>query len=273
MLYLYDPRYNLKTETTYEKMCRLFVKTKGTLQSYKSKNRKVNKRYYIIDENTSKKQLKEFYSKEIFKDEIWKTIEGSEGQFIISNYGRFKKIYKSIPEGKFLLPYFVHKRRCNKDKQFIKVKFQGEYKEYNVARLVAYHFVDIYYTNDKVIRKSKDRKYKAYTYDDVTAFCKKYKLELKTNYVETTEYAQGKIISQSRVAGTEIVEGTTLTVDIATKPTEKKTDDKTTDFVLGTNITVSQVTDGDALILTYEAVDESGNKSKPLEIKLKNNIN
>ena len=53
----------------------------------------------------------------------------------------------------------------------------------------------------------------------------------------------------------------------------KVNDDKTTDFVLGTNITVNQVTDGDALILTYEAVDESGNKSKPLEIKLKNNIN
>lgn len=53
----------------------------------------------------------------------------------------------------------------------------------------------------------------------------------------------------------------------------KVTDDKTTDFVLGTNITVNQVTDGDALILIYEAIDESGNKSKPLEIKLKNNIN
>ena len=53
----------------------------------------------------------------------------------------------------------------------------------------------------------------------------------------------------------------------------KVNNDKTTDFVLGTNITVNQVTDGDALILTYEAVDESGNKSKPLEIKLKNNIN
>lgn len=214
MLYLYDPRYNLKTETTYEKMCRLFVKTKGTLQSYKSKNRKVNKRYYIIDENTSKKQLKEFYSKEIFKDEIWKTIEGSEGQFIISNYGRFKKIYKSIPEGKFLLPYFVHKRRCNKDKQFIKVKFQGEYKEYNVARLVAYHFVDIYYTNDKVIRKSKDRKYKAYTYDDVTAFHKnglvydnyagnlewldRYDLAAKTAHKSKTK---GTIVAKDAITG------------------------------------------------------------------------
>lgn len=53
----------------------------------------------------------------------------------------------------------------------------------------------------------------------------------------------------------------------------KVTDDKTTDFILGANIIVNQVTDGDALILTYEVVDESGNKSKPLEIKLKNNIN
>ncbi len=69
-----------------------------------------------------------------------------------------------------------------------------------------------------------------YSYDDVTAFCKKYNLELKTSYVETTEYAQGKVISQSRIAGTEILEGTTLTVEIATKPTEKSTEkSKTTE--------------------------------------------
>ena len=42
----------------------------------------------------------------------------------------------------------------------------------------------------------------------------------------------------------------------------KVTDDKTTDFVLGTNITVNQVTDGDALILTYEAVDENVNEKR-----------
>lgn len=156
MLYLYDPRYNLKTETSLERMCKLFRKTKQDLKYYyKANNRKINNKYYIIDENTSKKQLKEFYSKEVFKDEIWKTIEGSEGQFIISNYGRFKRIYKSIPEGNFLLPYYVPTRNCNKNKQFIKVKFKGKYKEYAVARLVAYHFVDIYYTNDKVIKKQK----------------------------------------------------------------------------------------------------------------------
>ena len=49
--------------------------------------------------------------------------------------------------------------------------------------------------------------------------------------------------------------------------------DNLCDIKVTDDITVNQVTDGDALILTYEAVDESGNKSKPLEIKLKNNIN
>lgn len=66
-----------------------------------------------------------------------------------------------------------------------------------------------------------------YSIDDATAFCKKYNLTLKTNYVETSEYAQGKVISQSRIAGSEIVENTTLTIDVAAKPTEKKEDNKT----------------------------------------------
>lgn len=171
-LYLYDPRYNLKTETTYEKASELFETTKGNLASYKSKKIKINKKYYLIDENTSKKQLKEFYSNEKFQNEIWKEIEGSEGKFIISNYGRFKRLYKSTPEGKFLLPYFIATRNRNKHKQFIKVKFQRMYKEYNVARLVAYHFVDIYYTSDSVVRKSKSDKYKYYNYDDLTVYHK-----------------------------------------------------------------------------------------------------
>ena len=57
-----------------------------------------------------------------------------------------------------------------------------------------------------------------YSYDDVTAFAKKYGLELKTEYVEITQYSENKVISQSRIAGTEIVKGTTLTVEIAIKP-------------------------------------------------------
>ena len=61
-----------------------------------------------------------------------------------------------------------------------------------------------------------------YSLDDATAFCKKYNLTLKTTYTETSAYTAGKVISQSRIAGSEIVEGTTLTVEIAATPTEVK---------------------------------------------------
>ena len=60
-----------------------------------------------------------------------------------------------------------------------------------------------------------------YTVDEAEAFCKKYNLTLKTNLVETTSAAAGKIIAQSRKAGSEIVEGTNLTVDVAATPTNK----------------------------------------------------
>lgn len=171
-LYLYDPRYNLKTETSYEKLAKLFEVSKNCIASYKSKKIKLHKKYYVIDDNTSLKQIKELYAKEVFKNEVWKEIEGSGGEFFVSNHGRFKRIYKSYPEGKLLLPYFVKTRKCNKNKQFIKVKFQGVYKEHNVARLVAYHFVDIYYTTDSVIRKTKAEKYKHYDYDELTVYHK-----------------------------------------------------------------------------------------------------
>ena len=45
-------------------------------------------------------------------------------------------------------------------------------------------------------------------------------LTLKKNLVETSSTTPGKIISQSRIAGSEIVEGTTLTVDVAAAVTE-----------------------------------------------------
>lgn len=46
-------------------------------------------------------------------------------------------------------------------------------------------------------------------------------------------------------------------------------DNKTKTFTVGNNITVDTIEYGDILILEYIAVDESGNKSKPLDIKLK----
>lgn len=55
--------------------------------------------------------------------------------------------------------------------------------------------------------------------DDAEAFCSKYGLTISTSYQETTAYDEGKIISQSRAAGSPIVKGTTLKVVVAKKPT------------------------------------------------------
>ncbi len=69
--------------------------------------------------------------------------------------------------------------------------------------------------------------------DDVEAFCSKYGITLQTKIQEAAGYEEGKVISQSRSAGSPIVKGTSLTVVIAKKPTEKpstekpSTDDKT----------------------------------------------
>jgi serine/threonine-protein kinase len=57
---------------------------------------------------------------------------------------------------------------------------------------------------------------------DAEAFCTKYGIIIKTKYVETDKYAEGKIISQSRAAGSPVARGTTLTVEIAKKPEPKK---------------------------------------------------
>ncbi|MBQ2639836.1 MAG: Stk1 family PASTA domain-containing Ser/Thr kinase [Bacilli bacterium] len=66
-----------------------------------------------------------------------------------------------------------------------------------------------------------DMNAKGWSIDDAEAFCNKYGLTLNTSYQETTAYDPGKIISQSRAAGSPIVKGSTLSVVVAKKPTEK----------------------------------------------------
>ena len=53
---------------------------------------------------------------------------------------------------------------------------------------------------------------------DAEAFCDKYGLTIKVEYQDTTAYEEGKIIDQSRAAGSPIVKGQTFTVTIARKP-------------------------------------------------------
>ena len=58
---------------------------------------------------------------------------------------------------------------------------------------------------------------------DVEAFCNKYGLTLQKQEEETTAYAAGTVIRQSRTKGTPIIKGTTLTITVAIKPKEKPT--------------------------------------------------
>ena len=57
--------------------------------------------------------------------------------------------------------------------------------------------------------------------EDADAFCVKHGLTISVVYEETDAYAEGKVISQSRAAGSPIVKGQTLKVTIAKKPTPK----------------------------------------------------
>ena len=61
-----------------------------------------------------------------------------------------------------------------------------------------------------------------WTKDDAQAFCDKYGITLKVVEQETTQYPEGRIIGQSRAAGSPITKGTNLTITVAKKPTPKQ---------------------------------------------------
>lgn len=74
-----------------------------------------------------------------------------------------------------------------------------------------------------VVDKFPDMNAEGWSLSDAEAFCKKYGIIIKVNEVETDKYTEGKIISQSRAAGSPIARGTTLTVEVSKKPTQKPT--------------------------------------------------
>ena len=59
-----------------------------------------------------------------------------------------------------------------------------------------------------------------YSVEEVENFCSEYGVTLTKKEVETTEYAAGSIIYQSRAAGTTIVSGAKITIHIAVAPSE-----------------------------------------------------
>ena len=55
----------------------------------------------------------------------------------------------------------------------------------------------------------------SYSLSDIEAFCEKYGLTLKTEYVQTNEYEPGSIIKQNRKTGDDIIRGMTLVITIS----------------------------------------------------------
>ena len=72
-----------------------------------------------------------------------------------------------------------------------------------------------------IMDKFPDMNAEGWTISDVEAFASKYQLNLSVQYQETTEYEEGKVISQSRVVGSNIYKGTSLRIVVAKKPEEK----------------------------------------------------
>ena len=136
LLYLYDPRTNVLTKTTYEEVIGITGLAKASLYWYKCRRVKLKKiNCYLTDSKITLKQRREWYVKEEYPDEAWQTIDGSDGKYQVSSYGRFRRIHKNGP--KFLLPY-IHKRNGH---LMIKVRFKDRLWKYKVSHLVAHHFI------------------------------------------------------------------------------------------------------------------------------------
>ncbi|MBE3571123.1 MAG: hypothetical protein IMW92_13805 [Bacillales bacterium] len=135
---LYDPRTNILSETSIPYLMELTGRSKSNLYAHKKQKRKIKDiNCYLTDENVSLEQRRIWYESETYEDEAWKVVHGSDGKFLISNYGRFKRVRKE--KTYFLMPFF-HKRT---GKLMIKVQFNGRYGQYPIANLVAYHYIGL----------------------------------------------------------------------------------------------------------------------------------
>ncbi|MGL5718003.1 MAG: hypothetical protein ACRCX2_33680 [Paraclostridium sp.] len=168
-LYLYDARYNLKKETSYSNIASLLKK------NVEINKTQIKKDFYIIDDNVTKDQLIEMYGKVKYKNEAWTVVEGSDNKFLVSTQGRFKKITKTNPDGIYVMPKLVEresKKNRNKNTLFIHLTFKGERKLYIAARIVAYHFVDIFYDARGIGGGGKPLKYKNMKHEELIVYHK-----------------------------------------------------------------------------------------------------
>ena len=127
---------------------------------------------------------------------------------------------KTLLETKYELKVTIEKKEVENtaDKEYTNDEIIGQNPAKD-TKLKKGDTVTLYVPN--IVDKFPDMAAEGWSLSDVETFCNKYGLILEKNEQETTAYAEGTIISQSRTAGSTIIKGTTLKVTVAKKPTAK----------------------------------------------------
>ena len=150
------------------------------------------------------------------------TIYKSSGEetFELDDYtGQDSKTVKAILETKYGLVVTIEKKEPeDKTKEYEEDVIIGQSLAKGSEVKKGDSFILYIPTDEKVFP---DFVAEGYTKDDVDALCKEYNLNCTFKEEQTEKYAEGKIISQSRLDGSTISKGSNLTVTYAIKPKPK----------------------------------------------------
>ena len=135
-MFVYDIMKNQVNEMRLDEIAEIVGVTISSISHARSRKAIIKRlNWAIYREEPTLKERREMYAKLTFEDEVWHIIKGSDDRFLISNYGRVKRIYKAGE--KFLMPSI--RKQCGN--MVVKVRFNGVYKSYRVKDLVAAHFL------------------------------------------------------------------------------------------------------------------------------------
>ena len=204
---------NLKVSSCEKKLQRLGFIVKEKIESVPSD--KIDKNRVVKTDPASGRSVKKGSKVTIYKS-------SGEETFTLEDYTDKNAIeVKTILETKYELKVTIEKKeptdeQKNKDENaVIGQSLAAGSKVKKGDQLILY--------TPNIVDEFPDMAGEGWSLSDVEAFCSKYELILEKSEQETTAYAEGKVISQSRTAGTKIVKGTTLKVTVAIKPKLKPT--------------------------------------------------
>lgn len=145
MLHLYDPRTNISTKTSYKELEGITGMSISGLSRAKTKGSRIRAiQCYLTDGIATLSQRREWYAQEVYQDEAWLPLQGTKAKYLISNYGRVKKFYKTSE--RLMLPY------QRKGEGNLWVKIDG--KEVKIGHLVAEVFLRKWSSKERVVRKN-----------------------------------------------------------------------------------------------------------------------